>query len=159
MIRQTKTDAPPQLAGGGLSWLAGLPEWLRSNLFRQSSSGRPTWRHILAGVLFIIGGAAVSLARTSGPGALNSTWIEDAGNFLQDGLHQSVLTTLTTQMNGYYDVVPRAITVPLGAAMLTTSPAANSPLTPVTPAARRLVPRSRSAAAAPALTCSVPTGR
>ena len=61
MIRQTKTDAPPQLAGGGgLSWLAGLPEWLRSNLFRQSSSGRPTWRHILAGVLFIIGGAALA---------------------------------------------------------------------------------------------------
>ena len=55
-------------------------------------------------------GAAASLARTSGPGALNTTWIEDAGNFLQDGLNQSVLTTLTTQMNGYYDVVPRLFT-------------------------------------------------
>jgi hypothetical protein len=110
MIRQTKTDTSAPLAGAGLSRLSGLPEWLRSNLFRQSSSGRPTWRHISAGVLFVIAGAAVSLSRTSGPGALNSTWIEDAGNFLEDALHQSVLTTLTTQMNGYYDVVPRLIT-------------------------------------------------
>ena len=93
--------------GGSLSRLSGLPEWLRSNLFRQSPGGRLTWRQVLAGVLFVVAGAAVSLARTSGPGALNSTWIEDAGNFLQDALHQSVLTTLTTQMNGYYDVVPR----------------------------------------------------
>jgi hypothetical protein len=111
MIRQTKTDAPAPLSGGGsLSRLSGLPEWLRSNLFLRSSGGRPTWRHVLAGVLFVIAGAAASLARTSGPGALNSTWIEDAGNFLQDALHQSVLTTLTTQMNGYYDVVPRLVT-------------------------------------------------
>jgi hypothetical protein len=55
-------------------------------------------------------GAAVSLARTRGPGALNTIWIEDAGNFLQDALHKSVLATLTTQMNGYYDLVPRAVT-------------------------------------------------
>ena len=51
-----------------------------------------------------------ALARTSGPGALNTIWIEDANNFLQDALHESVMTTLTTQMNGYYDVVPRAVT-------------------------------------------------
>jgi hypothetical protein len=111
MTWQTKTGALAPLAGwSGLSLLPGLPEWLRSNLFRQSSGGRLTWRHVLGGVLFVIAGAAASLARTSGPGALNTTWIEDAGNFLQDGLHQSVLTTLTTQMNGYYDVVPRSVT-------------------------------------------------
>ena len=111
MTWQTKSDALSPLAGGGrLSRLSGLPEWLRSNLFRQSSGARLTWRRVLAGVLFVVAGAAVSLARTSGPGALNSTWIEDAGNFLQDALNQSVLTTLTTQVNGYYDVVPRAVT-------------------------------------------------
>jgi len=110
MTWQTKADAPLPLAGGGgLSWLSGLPEWLRSNLFRQSSGARLTWRRVLAGVLFVIAGAAVSLARTSGPGALNSTWIEDAGNFLQDALNQPVLTTLTSPVNGYYEVVPRAV--------------------------------------------------
>jgi hypothetical protein len=87
-----------------------LQEWLRSALFLQTSAGRPSWRKILAAVAFVIAGAAASLARTSGPGALNTIWIEDAGNFLQDALHQSVMTTLTTQMNGYYDLVPRAVT-------------------------------------------------
>jgi energy-converting hydrogenase Eha subunit E len=110
MTWQTKTDPLAPLGGvGALSRLSGLPEWLRSNLFRQSSGGRPTWRSVLAGVLFAIAAAAASLARTSGPGALNSTWIEDAGNFLQDALNQPVLTTLTTQINGYYEVVPRVI--------------------------------------------------
>jgi hypothetical protein len=110
MTWQTKADAPSPLAGGGvLSRLSGLPEWLRSNLFPQSSGAPLTWRRVLAGVLFVIAGAAVSLARTSGPGALNSTWIEDAANFLQDALNQPVLTTLTSPVNGYYEVVPRAV--------------------------------------------------
>jgi len=111
MTWQTKTDALTPPAGSvSLSRLLGLPAWLRANLFRQSAGARLTWRRVVGGVVFVVAGAAVSLTRTSGPGALNSTWIEDAGNFLQDALHQSVLTTLTTQMNGYYDVVPRAIT-------------------------------------------------
>jgi hypothetical protein len=111
MTWQTKTDALTPPAGGvSLSRLSGLPAWLRSNLFMQSDRGRLTWRQVLAGVLFVVAGAAVSLARTSGPGALNSTWIEDAGNFLQDGLNNPVLTTLTTQVNGYYEVVPRVVT-------------------------------------------------
>jgi hypothetical protein len=111
---QTKADEAAGLAVPGrrglLAWLANAPAWLRSALFRESSGGRLTWRHVLAGAVFVAAGAAASLARTSGPGALNSIWIEDAGNFLQDALHHSVLTTLTTQMNGYYDVVPRAVT-------------------------------------------------
>jgi hypothetical protein len=100
----------PGRRGGAVSRLSGLPEWLRVALFRQAADGRLGWRRILGGVLFVVAGAAVSLARTSGPGALNTTWIEDAGIFLQDALNHPVLTTLTTQMNGYYDVVPRAIT-------------------------------------------------
>jgi len=111
MTSQTSTGALSPLVGrGSLSRILGLPEWLRSALFLQSSGGRLGWRRVLAGAAFVVAGTAVSLARTSGPGALNTTWIEDAGNFLQDGLHQSLLTTITTQMNGYYDVVPRAIT-------------------------------------------------
>jgi hypothetical protein len=111
MTWRTKADAMAPLAGGAsLSRLRGLPAWLRSNLFPQASGGRLTWRRVLAGALFVVAGAGVSLVRTSGPGALNTTWIEDAGNFLQDALNQSVLTTLTTQINGYYEVVPRVIT-------------------------------------------------
>jgi hypothetical protein len=110
MTPQTQTDALAPLAGGrGLSWLSGLAAWLRSALFRQTPAGRLTWRKVLAAILLVLAGAAVSLARTSGPGALNSTWIEDAGIFLQDALHQSLLSSLTSQMNGYYDVVPRLI--------------------------------------------------
>ncbi|MGH3207476.1 MAG: hypothetical protein ACRDNO_06930 [Trebonia sp.] len=111
MTWQTKTDALTPPAGGiSLSRLYGLPAWLRSNLFMQADRGRLTWRKVLAGVLFVAAGAAVSLARTSGPGALNSTWIEDAGNLLTDALNHSVLTTLTTQINGYYLTVPRLAT-------------------------------------------------
>jgi hypothetical protein len=87
-----------------------LANWLREEVFRQPTGSRVTWRKVLAAIAFVVGGAALSLARTGGPGALNSIWIEDAGNFLNDALHKSVMTTLTTQMNGYYDVAPRAIT-------------------------------------------------
>ena len=110
MTGQTKADAPVPLADGRrLPRLSGLPGWLRSTLF-PPVSGRLSWRKVLAGVLFIVAGAAVSLARTTGPGALNSTWIEDAGIFLQDALHKSVLSDLTSQVNGYFLVVPRAVT-------------------------------------------------
>jgi hypothetical protein len=90
--------------------LADLRAWLRSNLFRQTAPGPVGWRKILAAAGLVVLGAAISLARTRGPGALNTTWIEDANNFLNNALHESVLNTMTTQMNGYYDVVPRAFT-------------------------------------------------
>jgi hypothetical protein len=90
--------------------LAAVGQWLRSALFLPPLARTVGWRQIVGGAVFVVVGAAVSLARTSGPGALNTIWIEDANNFLQDALHESVMTTLTTQMNGYYDVVPRAVT-------------------------------------------------
>jgi hypothetical protein len=90
--------------------LPGIAAWLRSALFRPTSARPLGWRQVLGAIACVVAGAAISLARTSGPGALNTIWIEDANNFLQDALHQSVMTTLTTQMNGYYDVVPRALT-------------------------------------------------
>jgi hypothetical protein len=111
MTWQTKADALTPPAGGrSLSRLSSLPEWLRSNLFVRSSGGRVTWRHAVGGVLFVVAGAAASLLRTSGPGALNTIWIEDAGNLLTDALNHSVLTTITTQINGYYLTVPRLAT-------------------------------------------------
>lgn len=101
----TAGDRSPRPTG-----LAGVAERLRSSLFLPPTAGPVGWRQVAGGVAFVVIGAAVSLARTSGPGALNTIWIEDANNFLQDALHESVMTTLTTQMNGYYDVVPRAVT-------------------------------------------------
>jgi hypothetical protein len=104
-----ESNAP--LAGSG-PWqrLTQARDWLRSALFRPTAGGPIGWRKILAAVGLVILGAAISLARTRGPGALNTTWIEDANNFLNNALHESVMNTLTTQMNGYYDVVPRALT-------------------------------------------------
>ncbi|MGH3277879.1 MAG: hypothetical protein ACRDNW_01925 [Trebonia sp.] len=110
MTGQNETSVPPLAGDRGMSRLSRLPAWLRSALFRQPADSRLGWRKIFAGVAFIVIGAAVSLARTSGPGALNTTWIEDAGNLLQDALNQSVLTTLSTQINGYYLTVPRVAT-------------------------------------------------
>ena len=110
MTWQTDELAPHAATGNYRSWLARLPARLRSSLFRSPPERRPSGRQVVAAVLLIAAGAALSLARTRGPGSLNTTWIEDANNFLQDALHQPVLTTITTQMNGYYDVVPRVIT-------------------------------------------------
>jgi hypothetical protein len=87
-----------------------MAAWLRSALFRQAAARPLGWRNVLGGAAFLIAGAAASLARTEGPGSLNTTWIEDAGNFLQEALWNPVLTTLTTPVNGYYEGVPRAIT-------------------------------------------------
>ncbi|HEY0937256.1 MAG TPA: hypothetical protein VGD91_26395 [Trebonia sp.] len=123
MTGQTRAGELAPLTGAeGGGFRSRMTTWLRSNLFRQSSGGRIGWRRVLAAVAFVVAGAAASLARTSGPGALNSIWIEDANNFLQDALHQSVLTTITTQMNGYYDVVPRIITAIAVAFPLTWAP-------------------------------------
>jgi hypothetical protein len=111
---QTKADERVPLTGAGEGGyrrlLTGLPGGLRATLFLVPAQRRADWRHVLGAAGFVAAGAAASLARTEGPGSLNTTWIEDAGNFLQDALHQSVPTTLTTQMNGYYDVVPRVLT-------------------------------------------------
>jgi hypothetical protein len=90
--------------------LASLRDWLRSALFRPTASGPLGWRKVLAGTAFIVVGAAISLARTRGAGALNTIWIEDANPFLNSALHDSVRSTVTTPLNGYYNIMPRALT-------------------------------------------------
>jgi hypothetical protein len=101
---------PPFGGGASRRRLANLSDWLRSALFRPTPSGPLGWRKILGGVAFVVVGAAVSLARTRGPGALNTIWIEDARIFLDQALHEPVVTTITTQWDGYYNVLPRAFT-------------------------------------------------
>jgi hypothetical protein len=93
-----------------LQRLASLRQWLRSALFRQTASGPIGWRKITVAVVLVVAGAVVSLARTGGAGALNTIWIEDAKVFLNQALNEPVLKTITTQYNGYYNMVPRAAT-------------------------------------------------
>jgi hypothetical protein len=109
---QTKPSETPPADGAPriVRLLSRLSVWLRSALFRETSGDRLGWRKILGGAAFIVVGAAVALARTSGPGALNTTWIEDAGNLLNDAINKPVLTTLVTQVNGYYVTAPRVAT-------------------------------------------------
>lgn len=102
--------APGALGSPGRPWPAALAKWLRSALFRPAVDRHIGWRHVLGAAAFLVAGSAVALARTEGPGALNTTWIEDASIFLQDALHKSVMTTLTTPNNGYYNTVPRMVT-------------------------------------------------
>lgn len=87
--------------------LAAAQAWLQSALFRRTAPGPVGWRKVLGGAAFIVAGAAISLARTGGAGALNTIWIEDAKVFLDQALHEPVLKTITSEYNGYYLVEPR----------------------------------------------------
>lgn len=109
-VQQAPRRPAEPLTGRAVAAAGRLASWLRAEVFRQPTDSPVTWRKVLAAIAFVVGGAALSLARTGGPGALNSIWIEDAGNLLNDALHKSVLATITTQINGYYSVVPRIIT-------------------------------------------------
>jgi hypothetical protein len=85
-------------------------DWLRSELFLPTASGRVGWRKILLATACVIAGAAVSLARTRGPGALNTTWIEDGKFLLNQALSHPWTVCVTTPISGYYQVPARLIT-------------------------------------------------
>lgn len=109
---RTGTGAPAAGASAGYfraGRAAAIATWLRARLFIPTT-GRVGWRQFTGGAVFLVAGAAASLARTGGPGALNTIWIEDATNLLTDALNRPVMTALTTQINGYYETVPRLVT-------------------------------------------------
>lgn len=126
MTGQIRAGTLPRAGDRGVSPLPRLSAWLRSALFLQSPDTRLGWRKILAGTAFIAAAAAVSLARTSGPGALNTTWIEDAGVLLQDAFNKPLLSTFTMQSNGYYLFAPRLATAIAMAFPVTWAPAVMS---------------------------------
>ncbi len=64
---------------------------------------------VLWGALAILAGAALSLMRSRRPGALNTVWIEDAQNFLNDALIDTFRHNLFKSLNGYYHAGPRAL--------------------------------------------------
>lgn len=68
-----------------------------------------TRRQFVLGAAAVVLATALSLARTRGPGALNSIWAEDGRNFLADALNKSVVEALTTPFNGYWHMGPRLL--------------------------------------------------
>ena len=111
-----ETDAvgsPVAVGNGKKTWRdrpSAFAEWLRANLFLPAT-GSVGWRQVAGAIGFLVVCAAVSLARTGGPGALNTIWIEDAKRALNDALNQPTLAALTTPMNGYYLAIPRVVAV------------------------------------------------
>jgi hypothetical protein len=59
--------------------------------------------------LAVLVGAAVSLLRQPGYGALNTIWAEDGKVFLTGAVNQGFLGALTTSYNGYYHAIPRLV--------------------------------------------------
>ncbi|HTF11573.1 MAG TPA: hypothetical protein VK659_25695 [Asanoa sp.] len=81
--------------------------WIRS-LFPEPAGAGPSARSLLFGVLGFLALMGVSISRTGGPGALNSTWIEDAKRFLTGALSgQPASEVVFTPFNGYLHVGPR----------------------------------------------------
>jgi hypothetical protein len=101
----------PGSSGSGLGRFAATgADWLRSEVFLRTESGPVGWRKILLAIACVIGGAAVSLSRTVGAGSLNTIWIEDAKNLLNQALNASFAQTLKTPFSGYYQEPARVIT-------------------------------------------------
>jgi hypothetical protein len=63
---------------------------------------------LLAG-LAVLAGAAVSLARQPGIGALDTVWAEDGQIFLTDAVNQPLPEALTTSYAGYFHTGPRLL--------------------------------------------------
>jgi hypothetical protein len=60
-------------------------------------------------VLVVLAGAAVSLARQPGAGALDTVWAEDGEIFLADAVNRSLPEALTGSYAGYFHTGPRLL--------------------------------------------------
>ncbi len=81
--------------------------WLRT-LFPEPAVAGPSRRSFLIGVAGFVVLMGISLSRTGGPGALNSTWIEDVKRFLNTAYgHTPAFENILTPFNGYLHVGPR----------------------------------------------------
>ncbi len=99
--------APEQRHGAG--WRAA--GWLRANLFLRTASGPVGWQKILLAIGFVIVGTAISLSRTVGPGgSLDTIWIEDAKNLLDQALNLPLWKTFTIPISSYYQEPARLAT-------------------------------------------------
>lgn len=96
-----------------------LRDWLQSRLFLstapQPAPREPGPRALNAGkvalaVLALAIGTDISLLRTTGPGALNTTWIEDARDLLSQAYLHPFGHLLTVPLNGYWEDTGRVAT-------------------------------------------------
>jgi hypothetical protein len=104
---QTDTVPPSR---GLRRFAAVLANWLRSDLFRRTESGPVGWRKILVAATCMVGGAAVSLSRTAGPGSLNTIWIEDAKFLLNQALNLPFTKAVSSPISSYYQEPARIFT-------------------------------------------------
>jgi hypothetical protein len=91
------------------TWTARSVAMLRQGLFIPSPSTPVT---AFKGGLAIAAlglGTLLSVVRTMGPGALDTTLMEDASVFLSDALHKGLIETVTTSYAGFYHLVPRLL--------------------------------------------------
>ncbi|WP_203910294.1 hypothetical protein [Rhizocola hellebori] len=82
---------------------------MRSLFPSPPAPGRVALKHTGWLLLAVVAAAALSLARSPRPGALNTIWIEDAHNFLNDALTDGFKNNLFKSLNGYYHFGPRLI--------------------------------------------------
>lgn len=77
-------------------------------LFPIDAEGRRARWRIALSIGFVLAGAALSLARQGGPGALDSMWAED-GSHYQYAFHHGAIHSLFTPVNGYLLLVQRVV--------------------------------------------------
>ncbi len=80
------------------------------SLYPETPRRPLTLKRSLAAAVVVVAGMAASLSRTGGAGALNSTWIEDAKQFLTSALLEPLPHPILKPFSGYLHVGPRLLT-------------------------------------------------
>ena len=91
------------------TWMARSDALLRQGLFVPSSSAPVTAFKVGLAIAALALGTLLSVVRTTGPGALNTTMMEDASVFLSEALHKGFIEAVTTSYAGFYHLVPRIL--------------------------------------------------
>jgi hypothetical protein len=80
-----------------------------TTLFVEAPARPLRWWAAGVAVVGVLGGAALSLARQPGAGALKTVWAEDGSVFLSQASTRGTLSALFHSYGGYYHTVPRLL--------------------------------------------------
>jgi len=83
------------------------------SLFRAAPPAQTGWRKAMVAVAAVLAGTVVSLARQRVVPATDSLWAEDGGLFLVQAITEPALPTVVEPYNGYFQVLPRLLSLPL----------------------------------------------